>query len=237
MHAIEYNPARDEIVVPQPFAQAILTFPGDARGEQRPVRIIQGPQTQLRRPDRLAIDPAHNEIFVPDGDAILVFPLNGQGDIAPLRILQGPDTQLGASAVAVDTKRDLLVVAGSSRRAGQRRPHLLVFNRTDQGNRKPKAVIAGPKTKLNATNNVRVIPSGGWILVADSGTDRASDESFVGIWSIQDNGDVAPRWTLGGPKGPLLQARGIALDPDHRTVMISDKYLNAVLSYAVPDLF
>jgi hypothetical protein len=40
MHAIHYNEVRDEIVVPQQFAQAILTFRGGATGEEAPIRII-----------------------------------------------------------------------------------------------------------------------------------------------------------------------------------------------------
>lgn len=237
MHAISYDELHDEVVVPQPFAQAILTFRGNASGEEAPIRIIQGSRTQLRHPDKLAIDPVHDEIFVPDRDAILVFPREAEGDVAPLRVIRGPDTQLGAWSVAVDPIRDLLVVAGSQRRDGEERWHLLIFNRTDDGNVKPRAVIAGPQSGIKSLENVRVYPPGGWIVVADSGAEEpVSRGAYVGVWSIDDDGDVPPRWKIGEP-GVLKQPRGVALDPEAKTVIVSDKYLNAILTYSLPEMF
>src|SRR5687767_5255924 len=66
VHAISYDEIHDEIVVPNQFAQAILTFRGGANGEEAPLRIINGSQTQLEAPDRLGIDPVNNEILVPE---------------------------------------------------------------------------------------------------------------------------------------------------------------------------
>ncbi len=243
MHSIVYDEIHDEIVVPQQFAQAILTFRGSAKGEEPPVRVIQGPLTQLIAPDRLTLDPVNNEIYVPEGDSVLVFPREANGNVAPKRVLRGPDTKLGASAVAVDPVHNLLIVAGSSGRRGERRAHLLIFNRTDEGNVKPRAVISGPGTGLTSTRNVQVYPRRGWILVAHDGVqgfsseERGSGASFVGVWSINDNGDVPPRWTIGGPNGMLVKPRGVALDIRNKVVIVSDKYLNAVLSYSFPEIF
>ena len=65
MHGIRYDAIHDEIVVPNQFGQAILVFAGDSNGEQPPIRIIQGPLTQLHDPDRVDIDPINNEIIIP----------------------------------------------------------------------------------------------------------------------------------------------------------------------------
>src|SRR5687768_16528244 len=89
MHALAYDDVHDEIVAPQPFAQAIVTFRGGANGEEAPIRIIQGPSTQLEYPDQVAIDPANNEILVPEGDKVLVYSRTANGDAAPIRVLQG----------------------------------------------------------------------------------------------------------------------------------------------------
>ncbi|MDA2933218.1 hypothetical protein MYX82_02630 [Acidobacteria bacterium AH-259-D05] len=238
MHAINYDEIHDEIVVPQPFAQALLTFRGEARGEEAPIRVIQGPHTQLTHPDKLGIDPVHNEIFVPQRDSILVFPREGEGDVAPIRILRGPDTQLGAWSVAIDPVHDLLIVVGSRGRGKDRREQILIFNRTDEGNVKPRSVIAGPGSGLKSLEHVRVYPPGGWIIVGDSGGEEpVSDGSYVGVWSIHDAGDVPPRWRIGGPNGMLKQPRRVALDPESKTIIVSDKYLNAVLTYSLPEMF
>src|ERR1700740_3546135 len=144
MDSLAYDEVHDEFVVPQQFGQAILTFRGGADGEEAPIRVIQGSLTQLRNPDRLGIDSVHHEIFVSQGNQGLVFSREANGNVAPIRVLKGPDTQLGASALAIDPVHNLLVVGGRNREgAGSR---LLIFNRTDEGNVKPKAIIGGPKS-------------------------------------------------------------------------------------------
>ena len=193
------------------FLRAILTFRGGADGQEAPIRAIQGPLTQLASADRLAVDPMHNEIFVPSLDQVLVFSREANGNVAPLRVLKGPDTQLKAPrAVAVDPVRNFLVVGdsvpyrASNRAAVQKTARFVIFDRTDQGNVKPKAIIGGPKTDFhNVSGPFAVYPPRGWIIAADSGggaESLASDQSYVGVWSIEDNGDVPPRWRIRGPE-------------------------------------
>ncbi len=241
MHGVVYDSIRDEFTVPQQFAQAILTYQGGADGETPPVRIIQGPHTQLDAPEHLEVDIVHNEIFVPTRDAgVLVFPRGAQGDVAPIRVLKGPNTMLsGDNVIAVDPVHNLLLVGGE---AGRGQPRLLIFNRTDSGDVKPKAVIGGPKSHLYTFGGpLAVYPPKGEIIVSVRGpgpyAELSSDEAFVGVWSINDNGDVPPKWTIGGPKGILRMPRGVALDVAHGNMMVSDKRLNAVLTFHFPELF
>ena len=144
-----------------------------------------------------------------------------------------------AEAVAVDTVHNLLVVGGAARRGEAR---LFIFNRTDEGNAMPKAVIGGPKSRLHILGGpFAVYPPKGEIIASVRGGSEygllASDEAFVGIWSTQDNGDVPPRWTIGGPKGVLRMPRGVALDPQNKSMLVSDKRLNAVLTFYFPEMF
>ena len=60
---------------------------------------------------------------------------------------------------------------------------------------------------------------------------------YVAVWSLEDDGDVPPRYTVGGPNGLLQKPRGLDLDPKHNAVIVSDKALNAVLTYEMPQLF
>ena len=228
MHSIAYDEIHDEIVVPQQLAQAVLIFRGAATGEEPPLRVIQGPLTQLRSPDQLAIDPAHGEIFVPEGDRVLVFPREANGNVAPIRVLMGPDTLLGAETLAVDPVRNLLVVSGRPPESQGAPGGFSIFGRTDQGNVKPRWRIAGPKVGSGG-GRVFVYPPRGEIIAVSRG--------FVGVWNIDDKGDVPPRWMIGGPNGVLRQIRGVALDPKHKSVIISDKELNAILTYSFPEIF
>jgi hypothetical protein len=84
---------------------------------------------------------------------------------------------------------------------------------------------------------VAVHPPRGYILVGAPSNRNTGPQNFVGVWSIHDNGDVPPRWTIGGPNAVLRQVRGIALVPAEKSVIVSDKYLNAVLTFSFPEIF
>jgi len=130
---------------------------------------------------------------------------------------------------------------------------VMIFERTAQGNAKPLRIIRGPSTDLRGGGRIFAHPARGLILVSvESGSrqnaptgeenytplnEMAHDRGYVGVWSIHDSGDVPPRWMIGGPKGMMLQIRGVALDPKNKTVMISDKRLNAVVTFAFPEIF
>ncbi len=251
IHDMAYDPVRDEIVIPQFFAFAILTYKGDANGDVAPIRKIFGPHTQLKNSMRLALDAVHGEIFVPQGNTVLVFSRDAEGDVAPIRVLKGPDTMLGASALTVDPVHNLLIVSGNRPRAsgeggggegdgdggggGNGRGQILVFNRTDTGNKKPRNVISGPG--VDGATLMTTYPPKGLIIAAVHRGGRSSELGYVGVWSINDNGAVPPRWTIGGPKGLLRDTRGVAVDPKHKSVIVSDKYVNGVATYEFPEIF
>jgi hypothetical protein len=102
-HAIAFDDKNDEIVVPNPFAEAVLFFRGDANGDAAPIRAIQGPHTLLEQNDELALDTIHDEVIVPTRQALLIFSRTADGDVAPRRIIAGPKTQINrARGIAVD---------------------------------------------------------------------------------------------------------------------------------------
>ncbi len=223
MHAIHYNEARDEIVVPQQFAQAILTFRGAAIGEEPPIRVIQGSLTQLRGSSGVVLDTVNNEIITERR----VFPLEANGNVAPIRTLP-------FDVLAVDPINDLYV---GTRRTDDGGTSLIIFDRKSNS-AEPLRTISGPKTMLIQVTRTRV--HNGWIIAGNDGVQsaRANGLSFVGVWSIlHDDGDVPPRWTIGGPHRMLRKPRGVDLDLKNQTVIVSDKDLNAVLTYHVPELF
>src|ERR1035437_2018331 len=109
IHDMAYNALTDEIVIPQFYAQAIMTYRGGANGDEKPIRMIMGSNTQITTPARLGLDAVHKEVFVPLEDEVLVFPSDAEGNIAPIRILKGPDTLLGASALTIHPVTNLLL--------------------------------------------------------------------------------------------------------------------------------
>ncbi len=253
IHGLAYDPAHDEIVVPNALADAILVFPGSADGAQAPVRVIQGPRTELMTPHSVSLDLDHGEILVASltGRSISVFAWNANGDVTPLRRIRGPKTGLGhIVGIAVDPVKNLLAVANSE--------DIVIFNRTDNGDVAPRARIAGPKTGIG-DEPWQVQFYGGRIFVAASnhlhqnlysgvtlkGTSaKVPDDpwlnpnlGFIGVWNITDNGDVSPRKIIRGPFSGLLHPVGLALNPKDGEIYVSDSVRNGVLSFLVPEFF
>lgn len=260
-HGITYDSAHDLIISTEPLASSITFFRGGASGEEAPVRIIQGPRTQLHGPYQPAVDLKNNELWIADSrtDALLVFPLDGNGDIPPKRVIEGPKTGMWyASGIAVDPVRNL-VVAGTllGRNTWHHNGGLFVFGRTDNGNVAPKAVISGPTTgivgiwhvqaydgKIFATaTNIKYLPpydAGGYAPVKDCKGPPLpwiGPLGFVGVWNIDDNGDVAPRAIIRGAGTDLIHPSGIAIDPAHGEIFATDSVRNGLYSFLVPNFF
>jgi hypothetical protein len=238
MHGFAYDGIHDEICVTSPLTQAILTFRGAANGEEAPIRVIQGPHTQIQGTagggnDRVSIDPVNDEIYIPVvPNAILVFDRNASGDAAPKRVLTGPDTQIrGMASVAVDPVHNVLVANTNNA--------MLIFDRTASGNTKPKAVIQGPKSGMANISSFQVYAPKGWIIAGGQG-------GFIGAWSVEDNGDVAPRWKIPVQQLTGYVASGIALDPVHKEMVLSaagqrvrppSGIANTIITFSWPEIF
>jgi len=241
MHGFSYDPIHDEIVVNSPLSQAILTFRGGANGEEPPIRVIQGPKTKILGADTGALstvtsDPDHNEIFLPVGkgyrsggtggvQGVYVFDRLANGDVAPKRILTGPDTLISSATpqVAVDPVRKLLIVKSGGA--------LLIFDREANGNTKPLRIIKGPKTGGFGGGQIATYPEKGWIL-----TNSRDDWA---VWSVEDNGDVAPRWRIPVKEltGGGRQNAGIAVIPKAKEIMIASSQMNKVVTFYFPEMF
>ena len=251
MHALEYDRFHDELVVNSPLNNAILTFRGGASGEEPPVRMIQGPHTQIMGTaydgnDKMAMDPVNGEIYIgvatiggAAGAAkgkILVFDREATGDTPPKRVLGGPDAPdtgftfptakgQGFPHMVIDPVRNILIVSTGDA--------MLFFDRTASGNAKPLYTIRGPKTLLGGGANggsIRITEKG-WVIV---GCDRGSACAF----NVNDRGDVAPHW-----KVPIMQLAGVGLagqltlDPFHKEMIIPNGARNVVMTFSWPEIF
>ena len=252
MHGFAFDDLHDEIVVTSPLTQSVLIFRGGANGEEPPIRVIQGRNTQILGNatggnDKVSVDPVNNEIYVPLGDGtsrqlnaspkvapfgLLVFDRAANGDVAPKRVLRGPDTRLGSkSPVAVDPINNLLIVNSDGA--------MLIFDRTASGNAKPKAVIEGPKSGVASISSFQVYPPKGWIIGGCSG-------GSICAWSITDNGDAPPRWKIPVQQLTGHVASGVALDPLHKEIIFSaagqrvrppSGIMNTVITFSWPEIF
>jgi hypothetical protein len=242
-HYIAVDSVRDELIVPNPFAQAILFFRGAASGDEAPVRIIQGPKTLLNAPDNVAVDPAHREIFIAQfpTDSILVFRSDSEGDVEPVRILHGPRTKLGRPIrVEVDPLNDVMAVTTSSA--------ILIFNRTDKGDVAPRWIISGPNAGVGArygTRDVKLFPQGKKIVAAagrgegrrrgETGGEEVGAQRVLAVWNYGDTGDVAPWAVLSSTPTTKLPGNHLGLNPDAEEVLVGGN--GVIRAYRLPEVF
>lgn len=244
MHGIGIDSLHDEYVIPNPFADALLVFRGATNEDEAPLRVIHGPKTKLTYPDSVTVDPIHNEILAASyiTGAVLVYPREANGDVAPIRIIHGPKTKMTRPwRVVVDPINNLLVVANI--KPGR----ILIFNRTAEGDVAPMRIIEGPKTGFETPGAITLYPKKKLIFVVDGrighyvvkgGRDIGTpNRGFVGVWSMDDNGDVPPKAIIEGPNTQLIRPIGVAINPRDGEVFVTDMVANSLFTFSLPELF
>ena len=165
-------------------------------------------------------DPQHDEIVVPValGGAILTLAGGANGGDAPLRTIQGPKTGLvQPDTMYVDLTHDEIVADSGD-------DSVLIFPRTASGDVAPIRRIGGSKTRINnifglSTDSVRNL-----IVVAnrvESGG-RESNDGIL-IFNRSDNGDVAPRATIAGPRTGIIKIRQVVVDEARGQIFVTVK--------------
>jgi len=203
----------------------IAAFARLANGNVAPARVIQGQLTHLSRTTHgIAYDSTHDEIVAPNplAAAVVVFRGGATGEESPVRTIQGAGSGLSRpETVAVDEQHDELFVGDP----GDRR--VLVFRREADGNARPIRTIQGPKTKLLQIVGVAVDPKRD-LLVVSSYSRLAGGVTGLFVFGRTDEGDVAPRRIIAGPRTGITRLRQIALDPDTGKIfaaVINNEYL------------
>jgi hypothetical protein len=114
---------------------------------------------------------------------------------------------------------------------------IAIFNRTDNGNVKPKAVIAGPNTGLRGLQEqVLVYPPKGLVFTILAGEDRNARGTEISVWNVDDNGDVPPRFVLGGTNGKdAMLGRRFTLVPTAKEIIVGRGTIVQMFSF--PEVF
>lgn len=124
---------------------SINVYPRDGSGDLPPLRIIQGPRTQLDWPSGIGIDERGGEIYVASDTAqsILVFDHEANGNVKPIRVLKGPLTRLDSPVgLFIDKENEELWVSNYGNNS------LNVYDLSADGDVPPKRTIrSGPLGK------------------------------------------------------------------------------------------
>jgi DNA-binding beta-propeller fold protein YncE len=128
----------DEAEAGESRPPSIRIFAASAKGDAKPLRVIQGPKSGLDWPMGIAYDAQHATIVVANnGDSsILIFGRNGDGDVAPLRVIRGDRTGIShPMGVAVDPQKGEIWVSNWGDHSA------LAFDSGARGNVGPKRII------------------------------------------------------------------------------------------------
>ena len=117
---------------------SITVYPRNAQGDVAPIRVIQGPKTQLNWPTGLSVDPKRGELYVANdtGDSILVFSITASGDVPPVRVIKGAKSLVKSpTGVFYDGKHDEVWVSNFGNHTAT------VYKATASGDAAPLRVI------------------------------------------------------------------------------------------------
>ena len=212
-YAISVDEDAQEMYMTVQHANAVVAYPKDAEGDDKPIRELVGDKTQLEDPHGVAVDYKNQLMFVSNHGhgrshaddygkfepaSITVYPLQSSGDIAPLRIIEGPRTGLNwPASLWVDQERGEFYVANDGDDS------ILVFKTTDNGNVAPTRMIHGPKTNVLNPTGIFLDSKNDELWVSNMGNHSAT------VFARTANGDVPPKRVIrSAPPGKKALAIG-----------------------------
>ena len=199
----------DEMFITVEHVNQVIVYPRTARGDNDPLRSIQGPSTGLADPHGVYVDNEKNEIYVTNhgharktrvGEGYALF---GEGRWSKERgniNIQNPGTPdpLGPST-------------GKSMP-----PSITVYSRTAKGDTPPLRTIQGSRTGMNLPLGIFLDPASGQLVVANSGDDS------VLFFDRNANGNVAPVRVLKGPATNLKGTSGVFVDTKRNELWVTN---------------
>ena len=217
---IAMHEGRQEMFLTVQHQNAVYVYRKGADGEEEPLRVLRGNDTQLEDPHGIAIDASNNLLFVsnygngretvapPPGSpagtrprewgkfespSITVYPLEASENTEPLWIIEGPQTLMNwPSHLALHEERQELFLANDADDS------VLVFRISDKGDVAPIRVIKGPNTGIKHPPGITVDAKMDELYVANMGN------ASVTVYPVTANGDVRPSRTIrAGPADRL----------------------------------
>jgi len=204
---IGVDESKQEMYLTVQHQNAVYVYRKMASGNEKPLRVLAGNDTQLEDPHGIAVDAKNNLLIV-----------SNHGNVA-------------YSGTGADAAPPL----GSAEDGGSRnfRPgsgkfypsSITIYPRDAKENTAPLRVIEGPRTRLNWPAQIAVDEERGEIYVAND-----MDHS-IAVFKITDSGDVAPTRLIRGPKSEILNPTGITLDLKNKELWVANMGNHSATAY------
>lgn len=214
----------------------IGTFARLANGNVQPKRIIAGQTTKLSRTMHgIVYNERRDELVVPVAlaGAVLTFRGDVNGSDAPIRVIQGPKTRIfRPDTLYVDQIHEEIFVDSG-------RDSILVFPLLAEGDVPPTREIKGDRTLIANMFGIAVDPihdvlavSNRTMMSAENGEELVGDRIL--IFNRTDDGNVAPKASIGGPKSGIVKLRQLEIDAERGKIYATVK--NNEESYELGDV-
>ncbi len=205
--AIFLDPKHDEVYLTAEQFNRITVYRRTANGDDDPLRIIQGPHTEMADPHGIYVDSERDEIYVTNfgywtraetGEAYALF---GDSKLAQQR---GSHSHRGIpKELAPSTGRFDL-------------PSISVYSRSASGDTTPVRVIQGEHTGLNWPLGISLDPASNRLVVANSGNDS------VLVFDRNAQGDAFPLAVIRGPATQIKAPTGVSVDAKRNELWVTN---------------
>ena len=216
-----FDTVHNEILVGDASSGTVMVYDRMANGNVAPKRVIHGPATGLREITGIAADPKRNLIVVvnmgatPEQHGVFIFNRMDSGNVSPKAIIGGQDAAIShARQVVVDSDRGKIYVAVQGTNFRAVRPYVETAPRPD-------------------TTWEDVIDTNGRNISRPFWSENSN--GFIGVWDINDKGNVPPRAVIKGENTQLNGCGGVAISPKEGLVIAVGS--NLYTTYVVPQLF
>ena len=206
----------DEIAVTVEQINKVLVYRRLAEGDEKPLRIIQGPDTGLADPHGIFIDAENNEIVVANHDSYHdASSSQEQSTTVQAELARGNATlSVPVERIEPRTSNGKFVEAS-----------ITVYSRTAKDNASPARVIRGPRTELSLPMKVYVDTVHNELFVANSGSNS------ILAFSRTANGNVAPLRKIEGDATKLKKPVGLFVDTKNDEVWATSPELHSINVY------
>jgi DNA-binding beta-propeller fold protein YncE len=193
---ISVDEARQEMFLTVQHTNEVVVYRKTAEGDEKPLRRIQGPATQLEDPHGIAIDTKNGWIFVSNHGHARDFGENATW-------WRG-DANAPAPATAVNG-------------AGRFDPPSITIYRIDaDGDARPLRAIEGPQTRLNWPSGLYYDTDRQELFVAND-----ADDSIL-VFRGTASGNAAPIRVIKGSRTGIKNPTGIFVDTRNREIVVSN---------------
>jgi len=205
--------AHDELYISTEHINRVSVYRRAATGDEKPLRMIQGPHTGLADPHGLYVDPQTDELYVTNYGNFRLTNENDDTESTANEDAGGERKRDKPGLLKLKAPRKVMPLAPSTGRFIA--PFIAVYSRTANGDAPPVRLIQGPHTGLNLPLGIARDPDSGQIVVANSG------DNAILFFDAKAAGDVPPVRALRGSATNIKAPTGVAVDPTRRELWVT----------------